>query len=141
MTILAVEQQGFCLFLLCGIGTKCVRPAKYHIMFIQPLRCCPFWTTVCKTVRPLLSDLCLSCSVCDIGVLWPNGWMDQYETWHAGRPRPWPHSVRWGPSSPPKKGAEPPIFGPYLLWPNGWMDQDDTWYGGRPQPRRHCVRW
>ena len=23
-----------------------------------------------------------------------------------------------------QKGAEPPIFGPYLLWPNGWMDQD-----------------
>ena len=23
----------------------------------------------------------------------------------------------------PKKGAQPPIFGPCLLWPNGWMDQ------------------
>jgi len=34
--------------------------------------------------------------------LWPNGWTDQDETWHAGRPRPWPHCVRWGPSSPPK---------------------------------------
>jgi len=27
----------------------------------------------------------------------------------------------------PKKGAEPPIFGPCLLWPNGYMDQDATW--------------
>jgi len=27
----------------------------------------------------------------------------------------------------PKKGAEPPIFGPSLLWPNGCMDQDATW--------------
>jgi len=28
---------------------------------------------------------CLSClSVCDIGVLWPNGWTDQDETWHRG---------------------------------------------------------
>ena len=34
----------------------------------------------------------------------------------------------------PKKGAEPPIFGPFLLWPNGWMHQDATWYGGRPPP-------
>ena len=42
---------------------------------------------------------------------------------------------------PSQKGAEPPIFGPYLLWPNGWMDQDATWHGGRPQPKRHCVRW
>jgi len=25
---------------------------------------------------------------------WPYGWMDQHETWHAGRPRPWPHCVR-----------------------------------------------
>jgi len=41
----------------------------------------------------------------------------------------------------PKKGAEPPIFGPFQSWPNGWMYQDTTWYGGRPQPRRHCVRW
>jgi len=52
-----------------------------------------FWSTVCKTVRPMLSVRCLSVflSVClclDIGVLWPNGWMDQDETWYGGRPRP-----------------------------------------------------
>jgi len=35
--------------------------------------------------------------VCDTGVLWPNGWMDQDETWHGGRPRPQPNCVRWGP--------------------------------------------
>jgi len=28
-----------------------------------------------------------------------------------------------------KKGAEPPIFGPFLLWTKGWMHQDATWYG------------
>jgi len=27
---------------------------------------------------------------------------------------------------PSTKGAEPPLFGPYLLWPNGWMDQHTT---------------
>ena len=39
-----------------------------------------FSATVCKTVRPMLSDRCLSClsvrtflSICDVGVLWPNG--------------------------------------------------------------------
>ena len=41
----------------------------------------------------------------------------------------------------PKKGPEPPIFGPCLLWTNGWVDQDATWYGGRHRPRRRCVRW
>jgi len=36
----------------------------------------------------------LSClSVCNVRALWPNGWTDQDETWHAGRPRPWPHCV------------------------------------------------
>ena len=58
------------------------------------------------------------CAVSNIDVLCPNGWMDQDETWHAGRPQPWPHCVRWGPSSP--------VFSPYLLWPNGWMDQNVT---------------
>ena len=81
-----------------------------------------YWATVCKTVRPMLSDclivlsVCLSvCPVCDVCALWPNGWTDQDETWHAGRPRPWPHCARLKPSSPPQKRAEPPIFGPYLL--------------------------
>jgi len=53
-------------------------------------------------------SVCLSvCPVCDVGVLWPNGWMDQDNTWHGDRPRPWPHCVRWGPSSPSPKGHSP----------------------------------
>jgi len=34
------------------------------------------------------------------------------------------------PALPPRRGAQPPIFGLCLLWPNGWMDQvnqDATW--------------
>jgi len=65
--------------------------------------------TVCKTVHPILSDRCLSLSVCDIGVLWPNGWMDQDATWYRARPLPRLHCVRWGPSCP-LKGAQPPIL-------------------------------
>ena len=38
----------------------------------------------------MLSDRCPVCPVCNVGVLWPNGWMDQDKTWHVGRPRPWP---------------------------------------------------
>ena len=41
-------------------------------------------------------------------LLWPNGWMDQDATWHEGRPRLKQLCVRWGPSPPPHKGAEPP---------------------------------
>jgi len=33
--------------------------------------------------------------------------MDQDETWHASRHWPWPHCVRWGPSSPLPKGQSP----------------------------------
>jgi len=33
--------------------------------------------------------------------------MDQDATWYGCRPRPRPHCVRWGPSSPPLKGAQP----------------------------------
>jgi len=68
--------------------------------------------------------------------------MDQYETWHAGRPRPWPHCVRWGHSSPPQNGAEPSNSRPISVvakWLDGSRYQDATWYGGRPQPKRHCV--
>ena len=47
-----------------------------------------FRATVCTTVRPMLSDRCPVYPVYDVGVLWPNGWTEQDETWHAGRPRP-----------------------------------------------------
>ena len=108
----------------------------------------------------MLSVRCLSvcsvCPACDVRALWPNGWMDQDATWHAGRPRLRSHCVRWGMGThlpPTEWGSSAPTFeiyghrlscipiirGPYLLWPNGWMDQDVIWYRGRPQPRPHCV--
>jgi len=120
----------------------------------------------------MLSDHCpvSLCPVCNVGVLWPNGWIKMKLGMQVGlgaghivldgHPSPSPPKgqshqfsadiccgqmagwikmplgmevglglgdcVRWGPSSPPEKGAEPPIFGPYLLWPNGWMDEDAT---------------
>jgi len=65
-------------------------------------------------VRHMLWDHCLSClSVCNISVLWPNGWMEQDATWYGGRPQPRRHCVRLGtsshhgkgrPSSPHRKG-------------------------------------
>jgi len=41
-------------------------------------------------------------------LFWPNGWMDQDATWYGGRPRPRPHCVRLGLSSPSPKGAQQP---------------------------------
>ena len=109
------------------------------------------WVTVCKTVRPMLRVCCPVCSVQSVclSVTFEHcgqtiGRMKMKLNWHAGRPQPWPHCVRWRPSpSHPQKGgrAPSPIFGLFLLWPNRLMHQDATWYGGRPQPRRLCVRW
>ena len=78
-----------------------------------------FWAAVRKTVRPVLSNRCSVCPVCDVGVLWPNGWMDQDATWYSDRPQPRRHCVRLGPSPPPcKKGAQqPPLFGPSAFVP------------------------
>jgi len=52
-----------------------------------------FWATVCKTVRPIPSDRCLSCLSVALVELWPNGWMDQGETWYGGRPSDRPSST------------------------------------------------
>jgi len=49
-------------------------------------------------------------------LLWPNSFMDQGVTWYEGRPRPRPHCVTWGPSSP-VKGAGPPVPPPRNFQP------------------------
>ena len=75
----------------------------------------PFVKRFALCYRSVVLSVCLSClyvlsvclSVCNVGALWPNGWMDQDETWHAGGPRPWPHCVGWGPSFPSPKGHTP----------------------------------
>ena len=63
------------------------------------------------------------CPVCDVGVLWPNGWIDQDETWHAGRPRPRPHCAKWGPSSPSPKSGHSPQFSAHVFCGQmaGWI--------------------
>ena len=67
-----------------------------------------YWATVCKKVRPMLSNRCsVLYPVCNVGALWSNAWMDQDETWHTDRPRPWPHYVRRGPSFPSQRGTAP----------------------------------
>jgi len=73
------------------------------------------------------SVVCLSIwPVCDVSVLWPNGWTDQDETWQAGRPRPWPYCVGWGPSSSSTKRGGSPNF-----WPISVVAK---WHGSRSRP-------
>ena len=87
-------------FSTAAVSALCRVTAQAYSMF--------FWATICKIVRPMLSDHCMSClsvclSVCDIGALRLNGWMDQDETGYEGRPRP-SHIVLHGDKSP-QKGA------------------------------------
>jgi len=58
------------------------------IVFGRPFvkRFALFYRTV---VLSVLSPTCPVLSVCNVGVLWPNCWADQDETWHVGRPRPY----------------------------------------------------
>ena len=54
----------------------------------------------------MLTNRCLAvCQSCSVGILSPNGWMDQDATWYGGRPGPRRHCVRWEPCPPQKKGG------------------------------------
>jgi len=73
-------------------------------------------------VRPMLQD---HSPVCNVGVLWPNGWKHQSATWYGARPWPRRPCVRWGSSSPRGQGyCSPSHFSsPCLLWPNSHPSQ------------------
>ena len=73
-------------------------------------------------------------------LLWPNGCMDQDDTWQGGRPQPRRHCVRWGPSSPHPKG-HCPQFSAHVVAKrlDGSRCQLVSRY--RPRPGPHCVRW
>jgi len=92
----------------------------------------------CETVRPMLSDRCLS--VCNVGVLWPNGWMDKLGM-----------QVRLGsgdivldgdPAPLHKKGAEAPNFRLISIYcgqtPAGWITMS---LGMEVCPSHNCARW
>ena len=55
-------------------------------------------------------------TVCSVGVLWPNGWIDQDKTWYGGRPQSRRYCVRWGPSSSMERNTAPhPTFRPMSI--------------------------
>jgi len=88
-----------------------------------------FWTTICKTVRPMLSDHCLSCPVMSVMLVYCGQTVGQIQMKLGLQVGLGPgHIVLDGdPGPPPPKRHSSSIFVPYLLWPNGSMDQDTTW--------------
>jgi len=97
---------------LSTFEVQCVTVCSVKYIFGRPF--VKRFALYCRIVVCL--SICLSCpvclSVCDVGVLWPNGWMDQDETWHGMQVSLDPgHIVRWGPSSPThRKGHSSPHF-------------------------------
>ena len=62
------------------------------------------------------------CPVCNVGVLWPNSWMDQNVTWYGGRRRPRHIVLDGDPSLPTERGtAAPPPFWPMSIV-SKWLD-------------------
>ena len=59
-------------------------------------------------------SVCPVCPVCNVGVLWPNGWMDHDETWHASRPRSLPHCIV--PDPLPQRGKADQCCGQMDKW-------------------------
>jgi len=118
-----------------------VTPTEYFVKFRHVV----FWATVCKTVRPMLSDRCLSvCPVCLSVTFVHCGQTVGRIKMKLGT------QVGLGlrdivfdmdPATLEKKAHPPhPIFCSCLLWPNGWMDENAAWYGSRLRLRPHCTR-
>jgi len=84
-----------------------------------------FLATACKTVRPMLSVLCLSClsvTFVDCGQTAERIKMKLgVQVGHGPG-----HIVLDGDPAPPPPKGHSPIFGPYPLRPNGCRDQDTT---------------
>jgi len=86
-----------------------------------------FWATVCKTVRPMLSDRCLSVlSVTFVYCGQTVEWIKMKLCMQVGL-GPGHIVLDRDPAPPPPKGHSPTIFSLCLLWTNGCMDQDVTW--------------
>jgi len=71
-----------------------------------------------------MSVLSVCLSVCNVGVLWPNGWMDKYETWHEGSKMelhtevdlvPGHIVLDGNPAAVPKIGGRAPNFRPISI--------------------------
>jgi len=87
----------------CQISWRCAKPLQRYgdssnMWSPEPTRV--HHQTASRSVKPFLATVCmlsdrclsvLSLPVCDVGVLWRNGWVDQDATWHGGRPQPMPY--------------------------------------------------
>jgi len=107
------------------------QPQAYKITNTATIFGWPFVKRFALCYRTIVFPVCTPVlSVCNVGVFWPNGWMDQCETRHGGMPRPG-HIVLdgefWGPSFHSKAAQPPSNFRSMSAVANGRMDQEATW--------------
>jgi len=89
----------------------------------------------------MLWDRCLSvlsvCPACNVGVLWPNGWMDQDELGVEVGLGPDDIVLNGDPAPPPQRGTAHQFSAHVCCGQTaGWIKMPP----GRSRPRRHCVR-
>ena len=73
-------------------------------------------------------------------LLWPNGWMDQDNTWHGGGPWCRPHCARWAPAPLPQRGTAPQFLAHICCGQmTGWIKMPLHVEVGRCSG--DCVRW
>jgi len=94
---------------MCTLSNTCfLGPTRVHNPNGMSIASAVFARPFVKRFALCYHTVVLSvCPVCDVGVLWPNGWMDQDTSWHGGRHRLRPHCVRWGPI---ERGTAAPHF-------------------------------
>jgi len=112
-TVISPNVRTLCFIILCKCCCGLMQIMSWQCIDLPCMLL--FWATICKTVRPMLSNHFPVCLSCPVG-LWrwcivAKWWMHQNETWHGDTTRPRRHCVRWGPSYP-LKGAQPPNFQP-----------------------------
>jgi len=85
---------------------------RCHLVWPRPRRLCVWW----RRSSPTEKKWNITHPIFGQCLLWPNGWMDEYATLYGSRPRPRPHYVRRGPSSPAKGAQQPrPSFRPMSI--------------------------
>ena len=99
---------------ICRGGTLCLLERfRGYSTKLGVLR--PFQATVyARCYRTVVQYVCPVCPECDVGVLWPNGWIDQDETCYECMPRPGHIVLDGDPVPPEKKGHSSPHFSAHV---------------------------
>jgi len=96
LSVFLVISSSFCIIVILCLTDGATRAVVQFTMFMNAV-----WLNT--TNRPQTTakehNKGLQRTAWDIGVLWPNGWMNLDAIWYESTPRPMPHCVKWGPSS------------------------------------------